>query len=168
MILGVVLAGGRSSRFGSNKAAALFEGRALVEHARAVLAPHVATTMIVGGEAGDMPDLPRPDMGPLGGIAGVLDRAGALGYESVITIACDMPRVPEGLVAALALQAPSYCADVPVLGHWPVAAGAALLASIDAFPDRSVRRWAQLIGAVPIEPDGPIPNVNTPADLAAL
>jgi molybdopterin-guanine dinucleotide biosynthesis protein A len=107
-------------------------------------------------------------MGPLGGIAGALDRAGALGYASVITIACDMPRVPERLVAALALQAPSYCADVPVLGHWPVAVGAALLANIDAFPDRSVRRWTTSIGAVAIESDGPIPNVNTPADLATL
>ncbi len=168
MILGVVLAGGRSSRFGSNKAEAMLGDRALMEHARAVLAPHVAETMIVGGASGDMPDLPRPDMGPLGGIAGALDRAATLGYASVMTIACDMPRLPEGLVAALARRAPSFCPDAPVLGHWPVAVGPALLAEIDSFPNRSVRRWALAIGALPIASPGVIPNVNTPADLATL
>ena len=168
MILGVVLAGGQSSRFGSNKADAVFEGRALVEHARAQLAPYVAETLIVGGESGDIADLPRAGMGPLGGIAGALDRAMELGFVSVLTIACDMPQVPGALIAALAQHAPAYCADVPVLGHWPTAAGAHLLCHLDASTDRSVRRWAQAIGAVPIKAQGPIPNVNTQADLAAL
>ncbi|MEG3166063.1 molybdenum cofactor guanylyltransferase [Sphingomonas sp. PB2P19] len=168
MILGVVLAGGRSSRFGSNKADALLAGRSLVEHARAQLAAHVATTLIVGGAAGDIADLPRPGLGPLGGIAGALDRAASLGYVSVLTIACDMPRVPDALIAELAKRAPAYCADAPVLGHWPTAAGAQLIADMAASDDHSVRRWARAIGAVEVATASPLPNVNTPADLAAL
>ncbi len=168
MILGVVLAGGRSSRFGSNKADAVFAGRALIEHARGLLKPYVAETLVVGGEHGDIADLPRPGLGPLGGIAGALDRACDLGYTSVMTIACDMPRLPEGLLDALAHRAPAYCPDAPVLGHWPAALGAQLLAHIDSFSDRSVRRWTLAIGALPIPAQGPIPNVNTPADLATL
>ena len=168
MILGVVLSGGRSSRFGSDKAEALLDGRALIDHARALLAPYVAETRVVGGARGDIPDLPRPGMGPLGGIAGALDHAADHGFTSVVTIACDMPILPDGLLAALARRAPSYCPDAPVLGHWPAAVGAQLLAHIDAFPDRSVRRWALSIGALPIASGSPVPNVNTPADLATL
>jgi molybdopterin-guanine dinucleotide biosynthesis protein A len=168
MILGVVLAGGRSSRFGSNKADALLDGRALIDHARALLTPHVAATLVGGGDRGDFCDLPRADMGPLGGIAGALDYASDHGFASVITIACDMPRLPDGLIAALAVRAPSYCPDAPVLGHWPAAVGSQVLVHIEAFPDRSVRRWAQAIGAVPIAAPGPIHNMNTPADLATL
>jgi molybdopterin-guanine dinucleotide biosynthesis protein A len=168
LILGVVLAGGRSSRFGSNKADAVLAGQSLVEHARAQLAPHVAATVIVGGDAGDIADLPRPGMGPLGGIAGALDRAARLGYASVMTIACDMPRVPAALIAALAERAPAYCPDAPVLGHWPAASGVQLIADMQASDDLSVRRWARAIGAVAVEAALPIPNVNTPADLAAL
>jgi molybdopterin-guanine dinucleotide biosynthesis protein A len=168
MILGVVLAGGRSSRFGSNKANAILDGRALIEHARSALAPYVDRTLLVGGERGDIPDLPHPDMGPLGGIAGALDYAADHGFASVITIACDMPRLPGGLLAALAARVASYCPEAPVLGHWPTAVGAQLLAHIEAFPGWSVRRWAQTIDAWPISSEQPIPNVNTPADLAAL
>ncbi len=168
MILGVVLSGGRSSRFGSNKADALLEGRALIEHVRALLAPHVDRTVVVGGDRGDIPDLPRPGMGPLGGIAGALCHASDAGFASVLTIACDMPRLPDGLLAALARELPSYCPDAPVLGHWPAATGAPLCVRIDAFPDRSVRRWAQAIGALAIPAAVPIANINTPADLATL
>lgn len=146
----------------------MLDGRALAEHARAVLAPHVDATMLVGGATGEIADLPYPGLGPLGGIAGALDRALSDGFTSVMTIACDMPRLPEGLLEALARRAPAYCPGAPVLGHWPAAVGAQLLAHIESAPDRSVRRWAQAIGALPIPAPAPIVNVNTPADLATL
>src|SRR3546814_3555756 len=38
--LGAVLAGGRSSRFGSDKALAMLGGRTLLDHAQAALRPH--------------------------------------------------------------------------------------------------------------------------------
>lgn len=166
MILGAVLTGGRSSRFGSNKAAAEWNGRSLAEHAAALVGQHVDTVVTVGGD-GTVPDLPRPDLGPLGGIAGALDHAARHGFASVLTIGCDMPRVPTALIWALLRRAPAYCSDAPVLAHWPAELGAQLLKWIEG-DDRSVRRWVQEIGALPIASPVPLGNVNRPEDLLAL
>ena len=138
-----------------------------------------------------LPDLPRPGLGPLGGIAAALAYAEAHGFASVLTIGCDMPRVPEQLLKALIATLPGYCADAPILGHWPAGAADALLrhagrvpastaqrASTNAAaqsgvmggknPRLSIRRWAESIGATPILAPCQLANVNTPADLATL
>ncbi|HEU0043602.1 molybdenum cofactor guanylyltransferase [Sphingomonas sp.] len=165
MILGAVLIGGRSSRFGSDKARAEWNGRALADHAAAVIGQHVDRVVLVGGDS--LPDLPRPHLGPLGGIAGALDHAASHGFASVLTIGCDMPSVSSELLTALLRRAPAFCGDAPVLGHWPAALGAQLLAWVEG-EDRSVRGWARQIGALPIASEVPIGNVNRPADLMAL
>lgn len=165
MILGAVLAGGRSSRFGSDKAAATWNDRSLAEHAAALIGQHVDQVVTIG--PGGLSDLPMPGLGPLGGIAGALDYAAGKGFASVLTIGCDMPRVPAELLTALLRRAPSCCADAPVLGHWPAALGAQLLAWLEA-EDHSVRGWARSIGAIPIASPVPLANINTPEDLMAL
>ena len=165
-IMGAVLIGGRSSRFGSDKAQAEWNGRALADHAAALIAQHVDAVVTVGGN-GQVPDLPRPGLGPLGGIAGALDHAATHGFRSVLTIACDMPRVPSELLTALLHRAPAYCSDAPVLGHWSAALGAQLLAWVEG-EDRSVRGWARAVGALPIASPAALGNVNTPEDLLAL
>ncbi|VVT25079.1 Molybdenum cofactor guanylyltransferase [Sphingomonas aurantiaca] len=162
-----MLAGGQSSRFGSDKAQAVLDGRALAEHARALLATHVERAVIAGRD-GAIPDRPGPGLGPLGGIAGALDHAAGLGFTSVLTIACDMPRLPDGLLSALARRASAYCPDAPVLGHWETRLLGHLLAHIETVPRRSVRGWAEAIGAIPIPAGTRIPNVNTPQDLDIL
>ncbi|MEK9211700.1 molybdenum cofactor guanylyltransferase [Sphingomonas sp. 2378] len=166
-ILGAILAGGRSSRFGSNKAVAMFGDRTLVAHARATIAPYCAQVVQAGGDDG-VPDMPEPGLGPLGGIAGALDYAAANGFRCVLTIGCDMPRLPDGLIDAILRREPSYCRDAPVLGLWPAALGAHLMAHLSLGQDRSVRGWTRAIGAIPVASPEPIANVNTPADLAAL
>lgn len=125
-ILGAVLAGGASSRFGSDKAAAVLGERTLLDHARAALSEVVEEIVIVGRDGG-VPDLPIAGLGPLGGIAGALGHAAGRGFASVLTIACDMPAMPEELLALLLARAPTYCADAPVLGHWPTALAGALI-----------------------------------------
>lgn len=167
-ILGAVLAGGRSSRFGTDKAAALWSGRTLADHADDVLRPYSDAVVRVG--PGGLADLPMPGLGPLGGIAAALVHARDTGHNSVLTIGCDMPRLPDGLIAAIVRRAPAFCADAPVLGHWPVALADDLLAWLrDSAPrGPSVRGWAERIGALPIAAPAPIANVNTPADLAEL
>lgn len=165
-ILGAVLIGGRSSRFGSDKAQALFGERSLADHAVAAIAPFVDEVVMVGGDA--VPDLPRAGLGPLGGVAAALDQAATRGFRGVLTIACDMPRVPATLIEALLRRAPSYCLDAPVLGLWPAALGAQLLSYLETVDDRSIRGWAQAIGALPIEAEHPLVNVNTREDLPAL
>jgi molybdopterin-guanine dinucleotide biosynthesis protein A len=165
-ILGAVLAGGRSSRFGSDKAAADWRGRTLADHAALAIGTHVDAIVHVGGSDG-VPDQPRAGLGPLGGIAGALHHAATHGYDSVLTIACDMPRLPADLIEALLRRAPAYCVDAPVLGHWPAVLGARLMAYAEG-EDRSVIRWARSVGALPIAAAEPIANVNTPEDLATL
>lgn len=165
--LGAVLAGGRSSRFGSDKAVALWDGKRLLDRSRALLEPWCDEVVVVGRDGG-VSDLPRPDLGPLGGIAGALDHAASRGIRCVLTISCDMPRLPDGLIEALLRRAPAYCADAPVLGHWPAALGAQLLGWIETAPDHSVKGWARSIGALPIPSPAPLVNVNTPEDLMAL
>lgn len=124
--------------------------------------------MVVVGREDGIADRPGPGLGPLGGIAGALDYAAAHGFASVLTLPCDTPRLPESLVAALLRRAPSYCSDAPVIGHWPADLAALLVEHIATDPHRSVRGWAQRIGALPIASPEPLANVNTPEDLAAL
>ena len=68
----------------------------------------------------------------------------------------------------MARRAPAFCPDAPVLGHWETASAAALIAHIESSRRRSVRGWAEAIGALPIPAHGIIPNINTPEDMAAL
>src|SRR3546814_13961187 len=74
-LLGAVLAGGRSSRFGSDKALAMLDGRTLLDHAAAALGAHVETVVICGRHVPGMTglaDRPAADMGPLGGLNAAL------------------------------------------------------------------------------------------------
>lgn len=165
-LLGVVLAGGESRRFGSDKARALLDGVMLADHARATLAPFVAD-MAVSGGAG-IPDRPAPGLGPLGGICGALYHAAANGHAAILTIGCDTPFVPAGTLAALA-AAPgaAFVAGTPIIGRWPVGLADALERHLRDGGDRSMRRWCAMIGATPIDA-APIANINRPGDLAAL
>ena len=150
-VLGAVLVGGASSRFGSDKAAALWGGTALADHAADAIAPFAAAVVRVGG-GGGIPDLPQAGLGPLGGIAAALDHAGRHGFDTVLTIACDMPRLPEGLVEALVRRAPACCLDAPVLGHWPAALAGELIARL-AHADPSPRPCVGLHGPACLQAD---------------
>ena len=172
-ILGAVLAGGASSRFGSDKAAAVLGGRTLLDHASAAIAPFV-TEVVVIGRADGVPDLPVAGLGPLGGIAGALGYAARQGFASVLTIGCDMPVVPAGLIGKLLQNSLTYCKDAPILGHWPVDLLGDLMARLSSAQDvqpgsknsaLSVRQWAASINAVAIPAPSPLANINTPADL---
>ena len=93
---GVVLAGGRSSRFGTNKALALLEGRPLIQHATDCLQNLFSLCLV----SANQPDayaflgLPvirdrHPDQGPLSGIHAALSAAAT---PWVFVTACDLPR----------------------------------------------------------------------------
>jgi molybdopterin-guanine dinucleotide biosynthesis protein A len=172
-----VIAGGRSSRFGSDKALALLAGRPLIDHAIVVLRPHVGRIVVCGREWGGLTALadPAPNLGPLGGFAAALTFAEAEGFESVLTIGCDMPEVPDAVIAGLLDACPAYCGDAPILGHWPSSLAAMLLghispssAGVTARSGKqshlSIRRWADTIGACAVPAPG-LRNINTPADL---
>lgn len=144
-VLGAVLVGGASSRFGSNKALADWRGEPLAAHAAAALTPFCAAVVQVG--AADVADRPRAGLGPLGGIAGALAHAAAHGFDTVLTVACDMPNVPAALIEALVRRAPACCADAPVLGHWPAAEADGLAEHLSVH-DLSSRPHAGIQGPV--------------------
>lgn len=166
-LLGAVLAGGRSSRFGSDKALALLDGKPLIEHAIAALATQTDAVIVCGREHGDsVPDRPAPDLGPLGGICAALHAAAERGYDAVLTMPCDVPSLPADLTQHL--RPPAYLAEMPVIGLWPAALGSDLDAWLANSADRSVRSWARSVSAIPVQAGFDIPNCNTPEDLARL
>ncbi len=169
MILGAVLAGGQSSRFGSDKALAELHGQTLIARAVDALAPLCDAVVVVGrGEAPapTLPDWPRPGMGPLGGIAAALHHAADAGYETVLTCAVDSVGLGEALLADLS-PAPAYCADQPVIGLWPASAAPMLDALLEGDGRHSMRAFAEAIGARAVDLSDLPANINTPEDLAA-
>lgn len=171
-ILGAVLAGGRSSRFGSDKAVALFEHRSLLDHAVDALSDQVDAVVVCGRDLSGrpcLPDRPGPNLGPLGGLAAALRHAMERGYESVVSAGCDTPMLPVDLVLRLQCAGPvSYLRDLPVTGLWPAALSTGLDRFIVGSPSRSMRSWAASVRAVAVDLPHPIANINTTQDLRRL
>lgn len=166
-LLGAVLAGGQSRRFGSDKAQALLGGTTLLDHAVAALNPQCDRIVIVGRENGPVaaiPDRPQPGLGPLGGIAGALAYAASEGFDAVLTVPVDCVRLPANLRDLLA-PPPASLAAQPVIGLWPVQALPLVDALLGEEDDRSVRSFARRIGARAVESDVHLPNINHPSDL---
>jgi molybdenum cofactor guanylyltransferase len=171
VILGVVLAGGGSTRFGSDKALAELGGRTLLARAFDTLSGFCELVVVAGRERGPghrcIPDWPHADMGPLGGIAAALRFARDEGYESVLSCGVDSVGLPENLLELLS-PAPAYLESQPVVGHWPVGTVDGLETLLLAEEKHSMLAFAGAIGATAVK-IGPNPaNINTPADLAAM
>jgi molybdopterin-guanine dinucleotide biosynthesis protein A len=170
-LLGAILAGGESRRFGSDKALARWRGQRLIDHVADRLTTVVDTLVIVGGARDGfvaVADWPRAGLGPLGGIAGALAHAATHGFAAVVTLPCDTPEVPDSLLRTLAGAAGAAVLEgLPVAGRWPAALAGSLADWLDAAEDRSMRAWTAAIGATAI-PHAPLANINRPADLAAL
>jgi len=173
-LLGAILAGGRASRFGSDKALAIYRGQPLVAHVAAWLTPQVDRVVLSGGQAslrsiGRLEDFPRPGLGPLAGLCAALRHAEITGFAAVVSVGCDTPVLPPDLVARLqAVGEAAYVENMPLIGIWPVSVADALERRLAEGRDRSMRSWAREVGAFPLTLKAPVANVNTPADLQAL
>jgi len=169
-LLGAILAGGRSRRLGSDKALALLAGKPLIAHVADALRSQVAELVVCGREWGGLTsvaDRPGPDLGPLAGLNAALHHAAAHGLDSVLCAACDVPGLPDDLVAQLG-PAPAYVAALPVIGLWPAALAPALDAWLAERADRSMKGWGRSVNAAPRALRADLPNINDPADLVAL
>lgn len=190
-ILGIVLAGGRSSRFGTNKAEAMLCGKSLLDRVCERAAPQVQTLLINRNDDGNhgksrrfetLPDA-FPGEGPLAGVLAGLARARDEGYAVVATFPCDTPLLPRDTVASLYGGLTASHADICVAKHnaaeqfavalWRVSCAPVLL---NAFSDglRSIRSAQDVFSTVAVEfpslgegPDGnAFFNINTTSDFA--
>lgn len=170
MILGVVLAGGKSTRFGSDKALAELGGHTLLARAVDALSGWCEYVVIAGRETGPapcIPDWPRPGMGPLAGIAAGLHLAVDEDYTSVMTCGVDSVGLPENLLELLS-PAPAFLASQPVVGHWPASAVEAIETILSGEGKHSMQAFTRAIGATEVKFGAETANINTPADLAAM
>lgn len=175
-----ILAGGRSSRFGGNKALHPIDGRPMVLHVADALGSFARPVTLVGCptdyEALQLPTIPDlvENAGPLGGIVTALQHARK---DWILVVACDMPRLAEAPLAAL-LEATRLTPSQAVVPRTPdgrlqplcatysktalAALSAALQAGrrklTDAFEGI---RWE----ALPVADEAPFANVNRPCDL---
>jgi len=121
---GFVLAGGRSSRMGKDKAQIIFNGAPLIQHAVGILHAAGLEARIAGartdlsGFAATVVDDPAyPGLGPLSGICPALDASAA---RFVVFVPVDLPLLPASLVRYL-------------VHHAQVADSAIALASVGGF-----------------------------------
>jgi molybdopterin-guanine dinucleotide biosynthesis protein A len=187
---GLVLAGGRSRRFGAEKAMARLAGRPLLAWSLAALdedCAAVAVSAICGSGTANMAsslghdvlsDDPANASGPLAGLVAGLGWAKDHGFDPLVTLPCDTPLVgpPEvaALIAALgearAAYATTPAGPQPLCAVWRVDLAQALAARLAGGDHPSVRDFLAEIGAVPVGFDDPLvfQNANTPDALARL
>ncbi len=117
-VTGVVIAGGKSSRFGQDKALFNYRGLTLVEQAINTIKPHCSRLAINTNKPEAFAPLGLeciidilPDAGPLSGIHTALSYAGE---GKVVVIACDTPHIPTELYGTLLEQITNHDLAMPV------------------------------------------------------
>lgn len=185
----IVLAGGRSARFGSDKAEALLRGRSMLDWVLAAVSGVCDEVIIVGGPPRERPGVrylaEEGDLrGPLGGMVAGMRVAR---FDACFATACDAPLLAPAVVRAVltTLAVADADAALPVVGGVPQPlAGAyrrdgclapfeATLATGRGGPIHAVRsvRWTELPETALRESDPDLRsfiNANTPDALAAL
>lgn len=169
-VLGAILGGGQSSRFGSDKAVAVLHGLPLMDHAWAGLRPHVEAVITVGRDWPGLvrvEDQPAVGLGPLGGLLGALAYAQTEGFDHVLTCGCDTVGLEVEVVSALS-PAPAVLDVLPIVGLWPVGLVETLREWMADPANRSVYRFADHAGARRVAVAQPPANINRPEDLVTL
>jgi molybdopterin-guanine dinucleotide biosynthesis protein A len=188
-VVGVVLAGGRSVRFGGEKATAMLAGKPLLLWAAERLQRSCAAVAVNArtGTAAEalaraqglplLADAPGDAAGPLAGVKAGLIWAQQLGASGLAVSPCDAPLLPDdlferllGAAAGAAAMAETADGRQPLCAVWPVSALATVTAALrdGAHPPT----WSVLegIGAVRVRfaDAAAFANLNTRAELAVL
>src|SRR5690606_10790074 len=120
-VAGAIIAGGRSSRFGSPKALATVGGLRVVDRVAGALAAAVGDdifAIVNDAELASAIGLPHyPDIiegaGALGGVHAALVHARERGFSGIIAAGCDMPFIAPALLATLLEHAPTHDVVLP-------------------------------------------------------
>ncbi len=180
-VLGVVLAGGRSSRFGADKALTVVGGTRLLDRTVAVLDSVCDDVVVVSSrpehDVVGVPRIPdiRPEKGPLGGMEAAFAHARERGIPAVLVLACDLPAVDSALLRRLV----SGLAEAPAVsvgrdgppGFEPLCAiyRTSCLEPLKALLDEGrlqARGLFERVGGQLLPGPSPrLPNLNEPHDL---
>lgn len=194
-VVGILLAGGRSSRMGGgDKCLRVIHGKPILARIIARLRPQVSDIIInANGDEARFAAFGLPVVadsiagyaGPLAGVEAGLAwvKTNRPGVNYAVTVATDTPFFPEDLVEKLVAAsddeselrvARSEVGMHPVIGLWPVALGDALKASLERG-ERKAGAWVKDHDAIEVffpslEVRGrtldPFFNINAPEDLA--
>jgi molybdenum cofactor guanylyltransferase len=175
-----ILAGGKSSRFGSDKARALIDGRPLICRIAQAVAPHAQAIKVVAAQADAYADLGlatiadrTPGAGPLAGLQAALDDANE---PWLLLLSCDLVQIePAWIEKLLAHRRDDVKAVAFRDHHWqPLLAlyHRELASEVDRRLVEGQLRMQDLLSSIPAAalpmPEAPprVWQVNTPQDLA--
>ena len=175
-----ILAGGRSSRFGSDKALADVGGRSLLARVAEQWQPWATSPILVADRPDKYPGFAviadrQPGLGPMGGLLTALEHCTA---EWLILAACDTllldPQQPASMLAARtdAAQVVALRGEENEAGRWQPLPGLyrrSLLPLVTASLARKQASLWRLIQQVPHQSlaAGELARINTPEDLQA-
>jgi molybdopterin-guanine dinucleotide biosynthesis protein A len=182
-VLGVILAGGASRRYGQDKALALLGGVPLLQWVVDRLRPQV-NELAISGETRpgfDLQAIPDelPDTGPLAALCSILAWAERKGFPLVMTASCDTPFVPRDICSVLHVSLANHdCAVAsrggpmhPTCVLWKTACRASIDTAFDAGV-RSLHGAISYLNAIAVDftagdsPGGdPFFNINSQADM---
>lgn len=188
-VVGMVIAGGRSTRFGSEKGIALLAGTPLLIwavnrlrrscRAVAVNARPQTRTEALARTAGlpILHDALADAAGPLAGVRAGLSWAQQMGAQALAVSPCDAPLLPDELFVRLIESAGSGASMAetpdgrqPLCAVWPTSALPVLTKALEGGAHPPTWRVLEQIGArhVRFDDAAAFANLNTPADLAAI
>lgn len=168
-VTGLLLAGGRSSRMGTDKAQLLWRGVPLLEHMCAILAATGADPVCISGnQPGAIADR-WPGCGPIGALASVAE---VLDDTTLLVVPVDMPRLSPSLLSNL-LRQPAAAAShyenhiLPLRLRLDGRTRDALRALMQRpAGERRLRALAEAVGdtavAIPACAGAQLANANTP------
>ncbi len=120
---GVILAGGKSSRFGSNKALADIKGQMMIRGITERLAPLFAERLLVTNTPEEYSFLNWPMTGDIipesGPLAGIHAALSTIKSPRAFITACDMPLLKPDLIHYLCAQEDDWDAVLPWLAQGP-------------------------------------------------
>ena len=188
-ILGVVLAGGKSSRFGTNKSLSMLANNKLIEHVINKIDAYFSEILVISNDSSlklnnqkinIIKDCIKGHLGPLAGVLSAMKHANSFKnkYKWIITFPCDTPFFNKIIIEKMIEKSISAKEKIyfvkdkkqrhNIFGLWSTSLEEILEADLNNN-FRKVDLWADKIGCNFIEKDiqneNEFLNINTKEDL---